>query len=161
MTFNFLNFEGFIFDFDGVLTDNKVYLNEHGIETIVCSRSDGLGFDYLNETDKKVWILSSEPNSVVLTRAKKLKVNALNAISNKSDLLESLKLKENLNFDKLVYVGNDLNDYKAMLKCGLKICPNDAHPKIKEISDIVLYTNGGNGVVREILENVFNLNLIK
>ena len=58
-------------------------------------------------------------------------------------------------------MGNDLNDYQAMRLCGISVCPADSHPKIKEISDIVLKTNGGNGVVRELLEDVFGLDFIE
>ena len=58
-------------------------------------------------------------------------------------------------------IGNDLNDYLAMKLCGYTVCPADSHSKIKDISNVTLRTNGGNGVVREILEDVLNLDFIK
>ena len=58
-------------------------------------------------------------------------------------------------------MGNDLNDYLAMKVCGYTACPIDSHPKIKEISKYILTTKGGNGVVREVLEQVLNLDFIK
>jgi len=60
-----------------------------------------------------------------------------------------------------LYVGNDLNDYKAMQLCGYSACPSDSHKKIKSISSIVLNNKGGYGVVRELLEEVFKLDFIK
>ena len=161
MNFSFEEVEGFIFDFDGVLTDNKVYLNQYGVESVACSRADGLGFDVLKKINKPVWIFSTERNEVVLKRANKLRVAVINAISNKFDSLNKLAEKEALNLSNCVYVGNDLNDYHAMNLCGLKICPSDAHNDIKKISDVILEVEGGAGVVREILEKTFKLNFLE
>ena len=160
MNFDFESIDGFLFDFDGVLTNNKVLVNQKGIESVICSRADGLGFDALRNTNKAVFIFSTEKNEVVLQRAKKLNVEVINAISNKKVALEELSREKGYNLSKFVYVGNDLNDFHAMKLCGLKICPSDAHIKIKNISDVVLDVQGGNGVVREILENIFSLDLL-
>jgi 3-deoxy-D-manno-octulosonate 8-phosphate phosphatase (KDO 8-P phosphatase) len=65
------------------------------------------------------------------------------------------------NLNNILYVGNDLNDYLVMQLCGYSACPADSHPKIKHISDICLNTNGGEGVVRELLEEVLDLDFIK
>ena len=150
-----------ILDFDGVLTDNKVYLDESGRESVCCSRSDGLAFDVLHKLQKPVYILSTEKNEVVSARGEKLKVPVIQGIGNKVDGLKLLAQKENFNLQSTLYVGNDLNDYHAMQLCGYKACPADSHPKIKNISGICLNTNGGNGVVRELLEEVLNIDFIK
>ena len=151
----------FIFDFDGVLTNNLVLLDENGIESVSCNRSDGLAFDVLNKLKKSVYILSTEDNPVVLARAKKLKIQALQGIKNKEDTLRILAERKDHNLSRVLYVGNDLNDFNAMKICGFSACPSDSHVKIKEISQIVLKSRGGDGVVREILEDVFNLDFIK
>jgi len=158
--FDFRSIDGIFFDFDGVLTDNKVIVSEQGIESVICSRADGLGFDALRDTDKFVFIFSTEKNEVVVQRAKKLNVEVINAISNKGVALKKLSNDRGFDLSRFVYVGNDLNDFHAMNLCGLKICPSDAHDSIKKISDVVLDAQGGNGVVREILENVFSLDLL-
>jgi YrbI family 3-deoxy-D-manno-octulosonate 8-phosphate phosphatase len=155
------NIDAFIFDFDGVLTNNLVYLNQEGVESVACSRADGLAFDVLRKLDKSVFILSTENNSVVTMRAKKLKVPVMQGVDNKVESIKKLVNKNNYNLKNILYVGNDLNDYLVMQLCGYSICPADSHPKIKEISDIVLKTNGGNGVVRELLENIIGLDFIK
>ena len=66
--------DAIILDFDGVLTDNSVYVDQNGIEQVKCSRSDGLAFDVLRKLKKPIHILSTEKNPVVLARASKLKV---------------------------------------------------------------------------------------
>jgi YrbI family 3-deoxy-D-manno-octulosonate 8-phosphate phosphatase len=153
--------DAFIFDFDGVLTNNLVYLDQNGKESVCCSRADGLAFDVLHKLNKPAFILSTEKNSVVLMRAKKLKITAVQGVSDKVKAIKELADTKNYNLNNILYVGNDLNDYLVMELCGYTACPADSHPKIKHISDICLNTNGGNGVVRELLEEVLNIDFIK
>ena len=151
----------FVFDFDGVLTNNRVYLSQDGIETVACSRADGLAFDVLRKLNKPAFILSTEKNSVVTMRAKKLKIKAIQGISNKVTALLSLIETNCLNIEEVLYVGNDLNDYRVMQLCGFTACPADSHEKIKEISTFILKSNGGNGVVRELIEQVMDIDIVE
>jgi len=64
-------------------------------------------------------------------------------------------------FENALYLGNDLNDYLAMKLCGFRVCPADSHSKIKEISNIILNKKGGDGVVRELVEEVLAIDFIK
>ena len=77
----------FVFDFDGVLTDNLVHIDSNGIEFVSCNRSDGLAFDVIKKLKKPVYILSSEKNSVVTARAKKLNVRAIHGVADKVEAL--------------------------------------------------------------------------
>jgi len=153
--------DAFIFDFDGVLTNNLVHLDQNGKESVSCSRADGLAFDVLRKLDKPVFILSTENNPVVTMRARKLKIPVVQGVDNKVEAIKKLVNKNSYNLKNILYVGNDLNDYLVMQLCGYTICPADSHSKIKEISDVVLKTNGGNGVVRELLEDLLGLDFIK
>jgi YrbI family 3-deoxy-D-manno-octulosonate 8-phosphate phosphatase len=157
----FNKIEMFVFDFDGVLTNNLVYLDQNGNESVRCSRSDGLAFDVLRKLNKPVFILSTEKNSVVKMRAKKLKIPVIQSSSDKVKSLKEITSRKGFSLKNILYVGNDLNDYQVMKLCGFSVCPADSHTKIKKISNIVLKTNGGNGVVRELLEDVFNLDFIE
>ncbi len=150
-----------VFDFDGVMTNNLVYINQEGKESVRCNRADGLAFDVLSKLKKSSYILSTEKNNVVRMRAKKLKINVIQGISNKVNAVKSLAKKNNYNLENILYVGNDLNDYEAMKICGFSVCPADSHYKIRKLSDIILKTNGGDGVVRDLIENIFNLDIIK
>jgi len=153
--------DAFIFDFDGVLTNNLVHLDESGKEWVTCSRADGLAFDVLHKLKKPVFILSTERNPVVSARAKKLKVPVIQGITNKVDTLVSLLETKGFDLNRVLYVGNDLNDFPVMQMCGYAICPADAHPRIKELATVVLGCGGGTGVVRELLEDILALNFIK
>jgi len=160
-TILFKNIDAFVFDFDGVLTNNLVHLDSNGVESVTCSRADGLAFDVLRKLEKPTYILSTEKNQVVTARAKKLKIPVLQGVNNKVDSLKKMADKEGFNLHNILYVGNDLNDYQVMQLCGYTACPSDSHIRIKEISDVVLKTCGGEGVIRELLENVLGLDLIK
>ena len=155
------NIDAFVFDFDGVLTNNLVHLNQDGKEWVSCSRADGLAFDVLRKLDKPSYILSTENNPVVTARAKKLKIQALQGIKNKADTLLTLSESKGYDLSRILYVGNDLNDFHVMKICGYTACPIDSHITIKELSYIVLNTRGGEGVVRELLEEVLDLDFIK
>ena len=151
----------FVFDFDGVLTNNLVNIDQHGIESVSCSRADGLAFDVLKKLGKSSFILSTEENPCVAMRAKKIKTPVMQGIADKTLGIQEIVKMENCQLKDVLYVGNDLNDYRVMELCGFSVCPSDSHPKIREVADIVLKTCGGNGVVRELIEDVLNVDFIK
>jgi 3-deoxy-D-manno-octulosonate 8-phosphate phosphatase (KDO 8-P phosphatase) len=155
------NIDLFVFDFDGVLTNNLVQIDKNGKESVSCSRADGLAFDVLRKLNKPAYILSTEKNTVVSARAQKLQISVLQGAENKVAGIQAIIKKENYKLENILYVGNDLNDYRVMSICGFTACPSDSHDKIKQISNIVLKTNGGYGVVRELLEDVLGLDFIK
>jgi YrbI family 3-deoxy-D-manno-octulosonate 8-phosphate phosphatase len=161
MKFSIDEIDVFVFDFDGVLTNNFVQIDENGKESVSCSRADGLAFDVLKKLNKSVYILSTEKNLVVKARAKKLKIPAIQGVSDKVEAIKKLVDENHYNLHNILYVGNDLNDYQVMQLCGYTACPSDSHIRIKEISDVVLKTRGGEGVIRELLEDVLGLDLIK
>ena len=152
--------EAFIFDFDGVLTNNLVHLDCNGNEFVTCSRSDGLAFNVLRKLKKPVYILSTEENNVVTARGKKLRVPVLQGVSNKVLVLNNLSKEKGYDLSKICFIGNDLNDYKAMQHCGFSACPSDSHHDIKKIANLILNSQGGKGVVRELLEVHFNINFL-
>lgn len=160
MNYNLTNYDRLLIDFDGVLTNNKVYVDEVGKETVLCSRADGLAFDVLKKIKFYTLIFSTERSDVVMMRAQKLDIPFVSSVQNKCNKL--LSMTKNLHWDltRTVYIGNDLNDYFAMKLCGLKICPNDAHLKVKKISNIILNVKGGEGAIRELLEDVFKIDLL-
>ena len=150
-----------VFDFDGVLTDNRVLVDQNGNESVFCSRIDGLGFDALKVLNKLAYIVSTEKNSVVSARANKLNIPVLYGVKDKGNIIKNLSKEKNVELSKILFVGNDLNDYYAMKLCGYSACPSDSHPKIKDIASFVLKTKGGHGLMRELLEEVFELNVLQ
>ena len=155
------NIDAFIFDFDGVLTNDLVFVDQNGKESVICNRSDGLAFDVLRKLKKPSYILSTEKNPIVSARAKKLKIQAIQGVEDKVEELLMLAKSKGYNLNRVLYVGNDINDYKAMQLCGYSACPSDSHQKIRSIATFVLQKQGGNGVIRELLEVKLNIDFIK
>ena len=150
-----------ICDFDGVLTDNFVYVDEAGMESVRCSRSDGMAIEALVSIGIPVFIMSREKNAVVNVRAQKLRVEVLQAVNDKATALNSLATKRGFCLTRTAFVGNDLNDLRAMALCGLRACPSDAHEQVAAMCTHRLNTAGGFGVVRELVEKVLEVDIAK
>lgn len=152
-----------VFDFDGVFTDNKVWIDQDGRESVCCDRGDGLAFDvlrkfiFINRWDLNYFILSTEANPVVSVRANKLNIKCYQNSSDKYSFLLDYLVKNNFNEDGLLYVGNDLNDLEAMRLSGYSVAPSDAHILVKEQASLVLEKRGGEGFVRDIIEKLIRL----
>jgi len=144
-----------VFDFDGVLTDNRVWVFEDGHEAVCCNRADGLAFDEFRARKFPAVILSTEKNLVVAARAKKLQIPAIQGSSDKAGSLKQLCAVEKWDLGRVLYVGNDLNDLGAMQLCGYPVATADAHPHVRAVAKHVLQTAGGNGVAREIARLLF------
>lgn len=141
-----------VFDFDGVMTDNRVLVSEDGVESVFVSRADGMGVLILKQKGIPMVILSTEKNKVVSTRAEKLNIPVLQGVDKKEEVLAAYCESRHIALDKVLYVGNDINDLAAMKLCGTVAVPQDAHECVKDIADIILETNGGYGVVRELAD---------
>ncbi|MGN7611482.1 KdsC family phosphatase [Magnetococcales bacterium HHB-1] len=146
-----------VFDFDGVLTDNRVIVMENGLEAVICNRGDGLAFDILRDAGIPCLILSTETNPVVSQRAKKIKVPVLQAIEDKAEALRNYCEEHNIPLEEVMFVGNDLNDLPALRIVGYPVLVGDAHPKAFRANTIHLKTNGGAGVAREIVDDLLRL----
>ena len=156
-----------IFDFDGVFTDNFVYVDDVGIETVRCSREDSYGVSilqkYISNAGLKidVFVLSTETNEVVMKRCKKMGLNCRTGEIQKAKYLDKWYLENRPELSDpyvgTLYFGNDLNDLPIMQKVGVSIAPADAHPRIKEIATHVLKSNGGEGFVREGIELILGI----
>ncbi|MFA5164054.1 MAG: HAD hydrolase family protein [Candidatus Omnitrophota bacterium] len=141
-----------VYDFDGVFTDNKVILMEDGKEGVIVNRSDGLAVSIFKKMGIPQIILSTERNPIVKARSRKLGIPALTCVNDKKKDLSSYCRKLNIPLHSVAYIGNDINDYEAMLCVGFPIAPADANSRIKGIAEIVTKTRGGEGVARELLD---------
>jgi 3-deoxy-D-manno-octulosonate 8-phosphate phosphatase (KDO 8-P phosphatase) len=141
-----------VYDFDGVMTDNKVYVDQHGHEMVQVNRADGLGISMIKKLGIVQIILSTEANPVVSARAGKLDISCLQDINNKAEALIGFCKESKYVLKSVGYVGNDINDLEAMKLAGVSFCPADAHQDIIKISTHVLNAKGGEGVVRELFD---------
>jgi YrbI family 3-deoxy-D-manno-octulosonate 8-phosphate phosphatase len=146
-----------IFDFDGVFTTNEVYIDQNGIESVVCSRSDGLGLARLRELNMKVCIVSTEENPVVSVRARKLKLECHQGVANKSIAVRKLCSEYNVPFSDVMFVGNDINDIPVLKVVGVPVGVSDSFEEIFPYIKFITKNSGGRGAVREICDIIFSL----
>ena len=142
-----------VMDFDGVLTDDRVWVDGDGNEMVAASRGDGLGLERLRQlTDIQVMVISKETNRVVAARCKKLDIPLIQSVNDKPKTLEAVFKQRGIPTGEVIYMGNDLNDLDCFPMVGFSIVPGSALPEIKRKADFVLQKNGGFGAVRELCE---------
>ena len=137
-------------DFDGCLTDDRVWLNQDGEEFVAANRKDGLAVKRLKNLGIQVVITSTETNKVVLARGNKMGVEVLQGLADKAESIDQYLKQKNLSWNDVWYIGNDVNDLGAIEKAKLSISPADAVKKVRKAVDVILKTNGGYGVLSEI-----------
>jgi YrbI family 3-deoxy-D-manno-octulosonate 8-phosphate phosphatase len=145
---------GIVFDFDGVLTDNRVIQHEDGGEAVLCDRSDGLGISMLRDAGVAMAVLSKQRNPVVAARCRKLNLPYRQGIDDKAAELAALAGELGVDPRQLIYVGNDVNDLPAMRLAGLSIAVGDAVAAVKAEASYILSAAGGRGAVRELTDLV-------
>jgi len=137
-------------DFDGCLTDDRVWLNQEGEEFVAANRKDGLAVKRLKNLGIQIVITSTETNKVVLARGNKMGVEVLQGLSDKAASIEQYLNQKNLSWEDVWYIGNDINDLGAIRKAKFSICPSDAVKAVKKEVDLKLKTKGGYGVLSEL-----------
>ena len=139
--------EGLILDFDGVFTNNQLSTNSNNEEAIISSKDDSIALKALfnmikgMNLDFKVLVISGEKNNSIINRCNKLNLNCLNGIEEK---LETAK-KQFKDLEKVLYIGNDVNDFSTMAACGLRWCPNDANAPLDNNGVPLTFLNVGTG----------------
>ena len=144
-----------VFDFDGVFTDNRVWVNERGEEMLAFTRSDGLGLRRLDEVGVRYLIVSTEPNPIVGARAEKLRVDCVQGVDDKLAVVRERTEAAGVPLEAVAYVGNDVNDAECLRAVGVPVVPADAWPEVKPLARWVLSRPGGAGCVREFCDGVW------
>jgi len=145
-----------VFDFDGVFTDNRVWTNEHGEESVVCWRGDALGLRRLEDVGVDHFVLSMEVNAAVGARARKIRAACIQGVDDKPPVLRDEAARRGIPLERTAYVGNDVNDAGCLEIVGLAVVPADAWPDVLPLAGIVLERRGGHGCVREFCDAVWN-----
>ena len=144
-----------VYDFDGVMTDNKVLITEDGKEAVVCHRADGMAVSKIKEKGIPQMILSTEKNKVLEARAKKLNIEVFYGVNDKKAFLIDYCNGKNYSLKNVVYIGNDLNDLDVMNIVGFPLAPEDACQKVKDIAKIIFTKKGGEGVLDFLADSLF------
>ena len=147
-----------ICDFDGVITDNRVWVDQDGTEMVAAYRSDSIRIKELRAIGIDVMILSSEPNRVVEARARKMGVEAIHGIAlhDKGRVMLEVLQQKNIQAENVIFIGNDINDLPCFEVAGWSVAVADAFPDVIRAADYVLRKPGGHGAPREVCDLILN-----
>ena len=141
-------------DFDGVMTDNRVLVDENGRESVWCNRADGWGIAKLREAGVDVVVLSTETNAVVAARCRKLNIKCISGSADKTTSLQTLVQRMNLSREHVAYLGNDVNDLGCLQWAGMPCAVADSEPSVIKAAMYVTRRRGGDGAVRELCDAI-------
>lgn len=141
-------------DFDGVVTDNRVWVDQDGRESVAANRSDSLIMSKIKEAGIGVVIISSETNPVVTARAKKMRVDVIQGVGihDKRAVLAQAIAERGMDPREVVFIGNDINDIPCFSLAGWAVAVADAMPEVLREADHITTLRGGHGAVREICD---------
>jgi 3-deoxy-D-manno-octulosonate 8-phosphate phosphatase (KDO 8-P phosphatase) len=145
-----------VFDFDGVFSDNRVWTNDRGEESVACFRGDSAGLRRLDEVGVEYFILTSETNDAVPARARKIRSDCVRGIEDKLPVLHAELERRGYSLAETAYVGNDINDVECLAAVGLAAVPADAWAEVMPLAGVVLTRAGGQGCVREFCDLIWN-----
>ncbi|MFD6906624.1 cytidylyltransferase domain-containing protein [Streptomyces sp. NPDC060077] len=139
-----------VLDFDGTQTDDRVLIDSDGREFVSVHRGDGLGIGALRRSGLKMLILSTEQNPVVAARARKLRLPVLHGIDRKDLALKQWCEEQGIAPERVLYVGNDVNDLPCFALVGWPVAVASAHDVVRGAARAVTTLPGGDGAIREI-----------
>jgi len=137
-----------------VHTDDRVRIDQDGIESVAVSRSDGMGVSLLRAAGIPFLILSTEANPVVAARGRKLGVEVRQGAADKAAVLRDWAAGRGIPLSRIAYLGNDVNDLGCLELVGWPVAVPDAHPLVLSAARVVLDRPGGAGAVRDLAERV-------
>ena len=141
-----------VLDFDGVLTDDRVWVDADGHEQVAANRRDGMGISMLKKSGVEIYVLSTERNPVVAARCQKLGIPVEQGLDDKASALTALLKTRKLDALSVIYMGNDINDLACFPLASYAVVPRDAHPDVVRDADLRLKNKGGHGAVRELCD---------
>lgn len=150
-----------IFDFDGVMTDNRVWVDQDGREMVAANRSDSMGLNALRKSGIQAIVISTETNPVVAARCRKLKIEHVQGVEDKATLLRNILAERQVNPQNVLYLGNDINDVPCFSEVACAVVVADAQPAARRAADIVLSQAGGHGAVRELCDLLLQRNSLR
>lgn len=148
-----------VLDFDGTQTDDRVWITADGREQVAVHRGDGMGIAALRDAGLPVLILSTEVNDVVAARARKLRVECIHGVTDKREALAAWCAARAVVADRVLFVGNDLNDVRCLTSVGWPVAVGSAHPAVIAAARYVTTAAGGFGAIREVAEWILGSDL--
>ena len=150
-----MSIELIVLDVDGTMTDSRITYSEEGDEIKSFNVKDGLAIASWRKLGKQVAIITGRSSKIVARRAKELHIEHFyQGIHNKKEVLENLLEKLELNLDNVAAIGDDLNDLQMLKSVKISFVPRDASAYVDKIATVILSKKGGDGAVREMIENL-------
>jgi 3-deoxy-D-manno-octulosonate 8-phosphate phosphatase (KDO 8-P phosphatase) len=147
-----------IFDVDGVLTDCTVLVLDNGLQARRMHIKDGFGLQMAVKNGFRVVIISGGHSDPVIDRLIKLGIpEVYMSVMDKKEFLTNYLAEKGLQWDEILYMGDDLPDLSSLKAAGVSCAPADAVPELLEIADYVATLDGGKGCVREVIEKVLKV----
>lgn len=144
-----------VFDVDGVLTDGSIMIDDAGVETKRFHVRDGSGFAAALHVGLKLGVITGRASRVVNLRMAELRVPyLLQHCKNKAQGLETICVQASVLPENCAYLGDDLIDLPAMLRCGYRMAVADAAAEVRGEAHYVTHTRGGHGAAREAIEHI-------
>lgn len=143
------------FDFDGVFTDNRVYVDQNGKEMISCWRSDGIGLSRIKGVGVKTLVISSEVNPVIRKRCAKLGIDCVTGVRDKLSVLKRILRERNLSPKNVCFVGNDLPDLNCLKYIGCPVAVKSSAEEVLKVAKYITKREGGSGAVREVCDLIY------
>jgi 3-deoxy-D-manno-octulosonate 8-phosphate phosphatase (KDO 8-P phosphatase) len=148
-----LKINTFIFDFDGVLSDGKIWVLPDGEQMRATNVKDGYAMQYALRKGYRIAIISGGIGESMRLRYQSFKgIEIYLKVSDKVSCFQEYIEKHKISPQEVLYMADDIPDYELMKICGLKCCPADACTEIKEIAEYISFANGGYGAVRDVIE---------
>jgi YrbI family 3-deoxy-D-manno-octulosonate 8-phosphate phosphatase len=161
LTLELRSLQAVVFDFDGVFTDNSVVVDQNGVESVRCWRSDGIGLSRIQALGLKTLIISTETNPVVYVRARKMRTECIQGVVDKAAAIVEWSNTAGISLSHIAFVGNDINDIPALQTVGLPIGVADSYEEISPFVRYITAAAGGYGAVREVCDLVVHARVAK
>jgi len=149
-----MNIKLILFDFDGVFTDGKIYVNENNIKSKCYNCKDTYGLKLLQKKNIDTGIITADTTNIldncyhIITRINHVSKGKFE----KLNILEQWKEELKINYENIAYIGDDIPDICILEKVGFSACPSDAIDKVKNICNYICKNRGGDGCVREFID---------
>ena len=148
----------FIFDYDGVLSDGKVIVITSNEQLRSTSVKDGYALQYAVKKGYRVAVISGGRSKTMTKRMNSLGItDVFLGVENKIEVFRKYLSDNGINKEEVLYMGDDIPDYETMLEAGVATCPSDSAQEIKAVADYISDIKGGEGCVRDVIEQVLKL----
>ena len=146
-----------VLDVDGTLTDSGVIYDENGNELKRFSTKDGQGFNIAHAAGMKIMVMTGRECKATIRRMQELKTDFIfQNVKDKEQFLKQFMTDNGIAREEVAYIGDDLNDYKAMKLCGFVGCPTESAPEVKQIANYITRVKAGYGAMRDVVEFIIS-----